>query len=119
MLIVFSAVCPDSYSVVSSISRYIVGMIRHSHQLSNGASAGLRHYFVFATKPQFGVKRPCSTKARLGGENKRCDVSPIQNNGKKLTFYRGFSLGFFEIIFCPTSWFILKQLDNFGSLSNC
>ena len=72
MLIVFSAAYPDSYPVVSSISRYIVGMIRHSHQLSNGASAGLRHYFVFTTKPQFGVKRPCSTKARLGGELLRC-----------------------------------------------
>ena len=39
----------------------------------------------------------------------------IQNNGRKRTFYRGFS---YKIVFCPSSWFILKQLDNSGSLSN-
>ena len=38
--------------------------------MSNGAYAGLRHCFVFTTKPQFDVKRACSTKARLGGQNK-------------------------------------------------
>ena len=27
------------------------------------------------------------------------------------------SVRFFEIIFCPTGWFILKQLDNSLSLS--
>ena len=70
----------------------------------------------------------------------------IKNNGRKITFYRNLrfievSFDFFEIIFSPTSWFILKQLhnspelfmsdsqlgcafwllliDNSGSLSNC
>ena len=31
--------------------------------------------------------------------------------------FQSVSVGFFEIIFCPTSWFILKQLDNLPSLS--
>ena len=36
----------------------------------NGAYACLCHSFAFTAKPQFGVKRTCNTKARLGGENK-------------------------------------------------
>ena len=37
---------------------------------NKAAYAGLRHSFLFTTKPRFRVKRTCNTKARLGGENK-------------------------------------------------
>ena len=42
----------------------------HINTKHNGAYAGLRHSFVFTTKPQFGIKRTCNTKVRLGRENK-------------------------------------------------
>ena len=41
----------------------------------------------------------------------------LQNNVRKRTFFRDFSKFQFKIMFCPTSWFILKQSDNLPSLS--